>query len=189
MNIFEELKPGLSGLEQLLALIASGHRPPMAETLEFDLVEARDGYAVFAGTPGQRAYNFLDIVHGGYAATLLDSACGCAIHSKLSAVQAFATLELIDRLPPSLDARHRSRPRRGPDYLVRSARRLRRGQTRRRKGPPVRLRERHRSRLRARCKLGSGPQMRGPALLQPPEGPQRQDASATPHTDVAASAR
>ncbi len=94
MNIFEELKPGLSGLEQLLALIASGHRPPMAETLEFDLIEARDGYAVFAGTPGQRAYNFLDIVHGGYAATLLDSACGCAIHSKLSAVQAFATLEL-----------------------------------------------------------------------------------------------
>jgi uncharacterized protein (TIGR00369 family) len=94
MNIFEELKPGLCGLEQLLALIGSGRRPPMAETLEFDLVEARDGNAVFAGIPSQRAYNFLDIVHGGYAATLLDSACGCAIHSKLSAAQAFATLEL-----------------------------------------------------------------------------------------------
>ena len=93
MNIFEELKLGLCGLHQLLALIGSGHRPPMAETLEFDLVEARDGYAVFTGIPSQRAYDFLDIVHGGYAATLLDSACGCAIHSKLSAVQAFATLE------------------------------------------------------------------------------------------------
>ena len=51
MNIFDELTPGLCGLEQLLALIASGHRPPMAETLEFDLEETRDGYAVFAGIP------------------------------------------------------------------------------------------------------------------------------------------
>ncbi len=40
MKIFEELKPGLCGREQLLALIGSGHRPPMTETLEFDLVEA-----------------------------------------------------------------------------------------------------------------------------------------------------
>jgi hypothetical protein len=55
MNIFEELQPGLCGLDQLLALIGSGHRPPMAETLEFDLVEARDGYAVFTGIPSQRA--------------------------------------------------------------------------------------------------------------------------------------
>ncbi len=51
MKIFEEPKPGLCGLEQFLALVGSGHRPPMAETPEFEFVEARDGYAVFAGKP------------------------------------------------------------------------------------------------------------------------------------------
>jgi hypothetical protein len=53
MKIFEGLKPGLCGRDQLLAPIGSGHHPPMAETLEFDLVEARGGYAVFAGVPTQ----------------------------------------------------------------------------------------------------------------------------------------
>jgi uncharacterized protein (TIGR00369 family) len=94
VNIFEEMGSGMTGLEQLRALIASGQRPPIAETLEFDLIEAREGYAMLAGVPGSRAYNFLGVVHGGYTATLLDSACGCAIHSRLSADQAFVTLEL-----------------------------------------------------------------------------------------------
>jgi uncharacterized protein (TIGR00369 family) len=49
---------------------------------------------VFAGTPGEHAYNPIGTVHGGYAATLLDSACGCAVHSRLSANQAYTTLEL-----------------------------------------------------------------------------------------------
>jgi uncharacterized protein (TIGR00369 family) len=52
------------------------------------------GKAVFAGKPGEHAYNPLGIVHGGYAATLLDSACGCAVHSKLTTEQAYTTLEL-----------------------------------------------------------------------------------------------
>jgi uncharacterized protein (TIGR00369 family) len=50
--------------------------------------------AVFAGTPGKHAYNPIDAVHGGYSATLLDSACGCAVHSRLSVSQAYTTLEL-----------------------------------------------------------------------------------------------
>ncbi|MBX7198637.1 MAG: PaaI family thioesterase [Rhodospirillaceae bacterium] len=93
MNVFEEFRD-LSGLEQLRALIKSGRRPPIGDTLGFALVEIDAGRAVFAGTPGPNAYNPLGSIHGGYAATLLDSACGCAVHSKLDASQAYTTLEL-----------------------------------------------------------------------------------------------
>ena len=99
MNVVVELArepatAGLSGLEQLRALIASGRRPGIAESLDFDLAEVEAGRAVFEGTPGLHAYNPIGAVHGGYAATLLDSACGCAVHSSLNATQAYTTLEL-----------------------------------------------------------------------------------------------
>ncbi len=84
----------LNGLEQLQAMMAAGGRPPIADALLFDLVEAERGRAVFQGTPGQHAYNPIGSVHGGYAATLLDSACGCAVHSMLSPTQGYTTLEL-----------------------------------------------------------------------------------------------
>jgi len=83
-----------SGLEQLQHWIAAGKRFGIAESLEFDLVEAGDGFAVFEGVPGDHAYNPIGTVHGGYAATLLDSACGCAVHSKLAAGVTYTTLEL-----------------------------------------------------------------------------------------------
>ena len=85
---------GLSGLEQLRALIASGQRPGIAIALDFDLAEVDEGRALFIGTPGLHAYNPIGTVHGGYAATLLDSACGCAVHSRLTATQMYTTLEL-----------------------------------------------------------------------------------------------
>lgn len=94
MSMVRELGGGLSGLEQLKALIASGRRPGIAVSLDFTLSEVGDGYAVFTGTPGQHAYNPIGMVHGGYAATLLDSACGCAVHTQLSATQSYTTLEL-----------------------------------------------------------------------------------------------
>src|SRR5688572_31070725 len=94
MSMVRQLGAGLSGLEQLKALISSGRRPGIAVSLDFTLSEVRDGEAVFTGTPGQHAYNPIGMVHGGYAATLLDSACGCAVHSQLSAQQAYTTLEL-----------------------------------------------------------------------------------------------
>jgi uncharacterized protein (TIGR00369 family) len=84
----------LTGLEQLRALMASGQRPGIAESLDFRLTEVDAGVAVFEGTPGQHAYNPIGMVHGGYAATLLDSACGCAVHSSLDAKQSYTTLEL-----------------------------------------------------------------------------------------------
>ncbi len=84
----------MNGLEQLRAFMALGQRAPIAERLDFDLVEVSDGRAVFKAVPGAHAYNPIGSVHGGYVATVLDSACGCAVHTKLSASQAYTTLEL-----------------------------------------------------------------------------------------------
>lgn len=94
MSMVATIGAGLDGLAQLKAFIASGRRPGIADSLDFDLVEVGDGLAIFEGTPGPHAYNPMGIVHGGYFATLLDSACGCAVHTKLSATQAYTTLEL-----------------------------------------------------------------------------------------------
>lgn len=93
-NLIAELGEGLTGLEQLKAWMASGKRPGIGVTLDFDLVHVEEGFVVFEATPGTHAYNPIGTVHGGYAATLLDSACGCACHSRLSADQAYTTLEL-----------------------------------------------------------------------------------------------
>jgi uncharacterized protein (TIGR00369 family) len=94
MRLVDEVGGDLDGLSQLRALIASGRKPGILVALDFDFIEVDAGRAVFAGTPGEHAYNPIGAVHGGYAATLLDSACGCAVHSRLTASQAFATLEL-----------------------------------------------------------------------------------------------
>jgi uncharacterized protein (TIGR00369 family) len=94
VSMVADIGAGLSGLEQLRAFMASGKRPGIGDSLDFDLVEVGEGRAVFAGVPGPHAYNPMGIVHGGYFSTLLDSACGCAVHSKLSAQQAYTTLEL-----------------------------------------------------------------------------------------------
>jgi uncharacterized protein (TIGR00369 family) len=85
---------GLDGLAQLLSLRDAGIQPSIGRTLGFSLVEVEKGRAVFEGTPDRDVYNPIGSVHGGYAATLLDSACGCAVHSMLTAAQGFTTLEL-----------------------------------------------------------------------------------------------
>jgi len=87
-------QPALSGLDFMRAMMREENRPGIARSLDFALVEVAEGRAVFAGTPGRHAYNPNNAVHGGYAATLLDSACGCAVHTKLAAAQAYTTLEL-----------------------------------------------------------------------------------------------
>jgi uncharacterized protein (TIGR00369 family) len=94
MSLVEQLAAGKSGLEQLRAMIQSGIGAGIGGSLKFSLVEISEGVAVFEGVPGQHAYNPIGMIHGGYAATLLDSACGCAVHSRLTATQAYTTLEL-----------------------------------------------------------------------------------------------
>jgi acyl-coenzyme A thioesterase PaaI-like protein len=88
MNVHDQLG-NLTGLDQLRALIASGRRPPIAEMLDFDIVEVEEGRAVFRGVPSARTYNPIGSVHGGYAATLLDSACGCGYASATSTLLIF----------------------------------------------------------------------------------------------------
>jgi uncharacterized protein (TIGR00369 family) len=85
----------LSGMEYLRK-IASGEipRPPFSELLNFGLVELSEGFAVFDVVPAEYHYNPIGLVHGGLAATLLDSAMGCSIHSKLPAGTGYTTLEL-----------------------------------------------------------------------------------------------
>jgi uncharacterized protein (TIGR00369 family) len=87
-------EPGPTGLEQLQALMASGRMSGIGASLDFTLVEIEVGRAVFEGVPGLHVYNPLGTVHGGYAAALLDSACGCAVHSSLAPGQTYTTLEL-----------------------------------------------------------------------------------------------
>jgi len=87
-------RAALSGLDQLRALIAHDNQPPIGRTMDFALVEVEKGRAVFEGNPDARVYNPIGSVHGGYAATLLDSACGVAVHSRLEPGQSFTTLEL-----------------------------------------------------------------------------------------------
>jgi uncharacterized protein (TIGR00369 family) len=83
------------GLEFLKEMIA-GKQPqaPMCATLGFHLAEASEGFAAFEGTPEFRHYNPIGTVHGGFAATLLDSALGCAIFSTMAKGEAWTTLEL-----------------------------------------------------------------------------------------------
>ena len=60
----------------------------------FILFPAEEGFVVFEGSPTQAVYNPIGSVHGGYAATLLDTVMGCAVHSRLKAGQGYTTLEL-----------------------------------------------------------------------------------------------
>jgi uncharacterized protein (TIGR00369 family) len=83
-----------SGREYLQKLIDSNHLPPIAALLDFALVRIEPGLAVFSGTPAEYHYNPIGVVHGGFAATLLDSALGCSIHTLLKAGFAYTTVEL-----------------------------------------------------------------------------------------------
>lgn len=86
----------LDGFEQLQAML-HGLLPtaPIAETLGFVGFEVPDrGTAIFELDPELRHYNPIGTVHGGVFATLLDSACGCAVHSTLGVGEAYTSLDL-----------------------------------------------------------------------------------------------
>jgi uncharacterized protein (TIGR00369 family) len=68
--------------------------PPIGSLMDFIPIEWSAGLFVFQGTPDSRHYNPLGTVHGGYAATLLDSCMGCAIHTQLKKGQGYTTLDL-----------------------------------------------------------------------------------------------
>jgi uncharacterized protein (TIGR00369 family) len=68
-------------------------KPPIMETLGYDMVEIGDGRAVFSILPQEFHYNPIGVVHGGVTATLLDTAMACAVHSKLPPGSGYTTLE------------------------------------------------------------------------------------------------
>jgi uncharacterized protein (TIGR00369 family) len=86
---------GLSGLEYLQKIVAGElPRPPIGALMNFNLTELSEGRAVFTVEPAEYHYNPIGVVHGGLAATLLDSAMGCAVHSTLPAGGGYTTLEI-----------------------------------------------------------------------------------------------
>jgi uncharacterized protein (TIGR00369 family) len=85
----------LSGIEYMLAIVDGElPPPPIAVTLRMAVVDVADGEATFEGLPGEEHFNPIGVVHGGYAATLLDSAMGCAVHTTLPAGVGYTTLTL-----------------------------------------------------------------------------------------------
>jgi uncharacterized protein (TIGR00369 family) len=85
----------LAGLDYVRA-ISDGTLPPppIAELLGFEIVEAEHGRAVFALMPAEWMYNPIGMVHGGVAATILDSCMGCAVHTTLAAGVGYTTTDL-----------------------------------------------------------------------------------------------
>lgn len=68
--------------------------PPIGRTMGFTLVDLGEGFAAFEGTPTADHLNPLSTVHGGWAATILDSALGCCVHTLIRKGQAYTTVEM-----------------------------------------------------------------------------------------------
>jgi uncharacterized protein (TIGR00369 family) len=89
-----EAPKGMSGIEILRGIIdGTLPAPGIARSLNFWLAEADEGRAAFDGEPGMESTNPMGMVHGGWALTMIDSACGCAAQSLLPAGVGYTTLE------------------------------------------------------------------------------------------------
>jgi uncharacterized protein (TIGR00369 family) len=97
---------GKSGLEALQSMLR-GELPyaPIARTLDFLLLEVSEGRAIFQGKPGPSHLNPMGTVHGGWYATLLDSALGCAIHTMMPPGRGYTTAELSVNLVRAIGAK------------------------------------------------------------------------------------
>lgn len=84
----------LTGYERLRAVIEGRRSAPYGVLVGFHPVDVEKGRVVFEGVPGEEHYNPQGIVHGGYAASILDSCMGCAIESTLDAGVSYTTIEL-----------------------------------------------------------------------------------------------
>lgn len=85
----------VDGIDFLQAMLDQRHpAPPIAETMGFILTEVAPGRAVFEGTPTAAFFNPLGTVHGGWTATILDSALGCCVHTLIKAGQGYTTVEM-----------------------------------------------------------------------------------------------
>jgi uncharacterized protein (TIGR00369 family) len=84
-----------SGLDFLVGVRDGKHpMPPFAAETDIHITEVERGRVLFEGLPSTRFYNPLGTVHGGWIATLLDSAMGCAVHATLAAGETYATVDM-----------------------------------------------------------------------------------------------
>ncbi len=85
----------MSGLEIMRAMVA-GHIPPasIAQTIPMKGVLAEEGKVQFEAIADERHLNPLGGVHGGFAATAMDSVTGCAVHTMLEAGVGYGTVDL-----------------------------------------------------------------------------------------------
>ena len=85
----------LTGAEYLRAIVrGDAPAPPFAHLLGFEIESVEEGKVTFAVEPGERHYNPFGVMHGGVAASLFDSALGCAVQSVLPAAKTAPTMEL-----------------------------------------------------------------------------------------------
>ncbi|MBI3516490.1 MAG: PaaI family thioesterase [Proteobacteria bacterium] len=85
----------LSGLDYLNAVVGGAlPPPPITALVGFTLETVEPGRAMMVLTPGEHHYNPLGAVHGGIAATLLDSVMGCAVHTTLPVGRGYTTVEI-----------------------------------------------------------------------------------------------
>ncbi len=83
-----------TGLELLQRVVEQKYpAASISATMNFGLVEVAEGRAVFRGLPGDRHLNPLGTVHGGWAATIMDSALACAVHTVLARGEGYTTVE------------------------------------------------------------------------------------------------
>ena len=86
---------GKTGLELMQAMLRGEiPRASIGETMDFILMSVSSGEAIFQGTPNAKHLNPMGTVHGGWYATLLDSAVGCAVHTMMPAGRGYTTAEL-----------------------------------------------------------------------------------------------
>ncbi len=86
---------GMTGLQMMQACLRGElPYPSIARTLDFQLLQVDAGRALFQGTPGSGHLNPMGGIHGGWYATLLDSALGCAVHTMMPQGRAYTTAEL-----------------------------------------------------------------------------------------------
>jgi uncharacterized protein (TIGR00369 family) len=84
----------LAGIDYMKEMIAGRIAPPpIMRLMGFRLTQVGEGLAVFECEPGEQHYNPIGVVHGGLAMTLLDSAMGCCVHTRLPANTGYTTLE------------------------------------------------------------------------------------------------
>ena len=112
-----------TGMEIMQAMLAGElPYPHIADTMDFSLVEVGHGSATFQGTPQLKHYNPLGSVHGGWYATLLDSAVGCAIHTMMPVGRAYTTAELSVNIVRG--ASHKSGPLRAIGTVIHCGKQL-----------------------------------------------------------------